>query len=190
MDRWKSPYIKTKLRPFLFQFFRSGLYSSMGMFLMSCLLLTSQNNGSAYGLWDECIFNLLIIIFLFNNVNLTFLIISHLLKILPFFIYFNIGVLLEASIYYFLVYIFVYIYSFNPLISSIFPTLVFFAVLFVLRLCSMRPFISIVSKYKSMYESTDKYFKYFFGKKTDISICIILPLIPLIIILINILSGI
>lgn len=165
----------------------------MGMFLMSCLLLAffnNQNKDCAYGVWDECIFNLLIILFLFNNVNLIFLIITHLLKILPFFIYYNLGVFLEGSIYYFIVYILVYIYTFNILLSSIFPTLVFFAALLMLRLYSIRPYVNVVNKYKTMYNSTDKSSNYFFGEKTDTLICLILPSIPLIIILINILAGI
>lgn len=158
------------------------------MFLMSCLLLAffnNQNKGCAYGVWDECIFNLLIILFLFNNVNLIFLIITHLLKILPFFIYYNLGVFLEGSIYYFIVYVLVYIYTFDTLLSSIFPTLVFFAVLLSLKL-----FVLSVNKCRTLCIRTYRTSKYFFGEKTDILICLFLPSIPLIIILINILAGI
>lgn len=188
MEHWKNHCTKNKLRPFVFQFLISGLYSFIGMFLMSCLLLAffnNQNKGYAYGVWDECIFNFLIIFFLFNNVNLIFLIITHLLKILPFFIYYNLGVFLEGSIYYLIVYLSVYIYTFDTLLGSVFPTLLFFSVLLPLKL-----FAISANKCKTVCNRTCRTSKYFFGEKTDILICLFLPSIPLIIILINILAGI
>lgn len=188
MEHWKNHCTKNNLRPFVFQFLISGLYSFMGMFLMSCLLLVffiNQNKGCEYGVWDECIFNLLFIIFLFNNVNLIFLIITHLLKILPFFIYYNLGVFLEGGIYYLIVYVSVYIYSFDTLLGSVIPTLVFFVVLLPLKL-----FVIRANKCKILRNSTYRTNKYFFGEKTDILFCLFLPSIPLIIILINILAGI
>lgn len=96
-------YTDKHLSPMPFQTLKAGIFSAIGMCLMSLvIMICNKDNVSINGFTDDYMVSCIFIVFWFNNVNVISLILFHYLKISTKLIYNPVGVVVEGAIYYLL----------------------------------------------------------------------------------------
>ena len=181
-------YTDKHLSPMPFQTLKAGIFSAIGMCLMSLVtMICNKDNVSINGFTDDYMVTCLFIVFWFNNVNVISLVLFHYLKISTTLIYNPVGVVVEGALYYLLARVALHVDQLNMASITVLPVV-------VITIClSIKSLLYRIINSKSRNEKSDNNIVVsssdMLGKKADLIISLFLPLFPIIIILLNVLAG-
>lgn len=173
-----------------YQMFIAGIISLLGMCSMFLItMICNQERISINGFWDDYMFGCIFIVLWFNNINILLLVVFHYLRILTTLIYNLIFVFIESALYLLICHLLLYTSQLYIWYIAIIAAILISAICTGWKILRMLTTSRFKSKYQQL--SIDSYNNqaYLLGKRTDIVICISLPLVPIIIILLNLLAG-
>ena len=197
MRNWKSPCIKRVPLPLLKQTLLATLRSLISMSFTITLLIGIFDKPKITSGWSigeyQIIANIVVLLWL-NNINSLFIQFLDYLKIFPFLIYSWRCVCMESILFTILSYILVKVditVLVNPVIFCIYiclPELIIISLIVSFRYIFKKWIAKYDSQYLSVFKSIEYRFRYSYTKNIDISIGIAVPLIPIMIILVMLIT--